>query len=563
MATRNLTGDDYRRAKELEEARKAGLAPAALDEDGKEINPHIPEYMTTAPWYLNKDQPTLVHQRDWRHGDQKQNKWYDRGVKVFQATKFRKGACENCGSMTHKTTDCLERPRAKGAKWTNKNIAADEKVEDIHMEGFDAKRDRWNGYDTKDYNKVVERYEQLDAIRKEIKQKEEVEKRYEEDGEKAAEAENAAAAKKAEGGAEGADADDDDDDAKIQDDEDTGFSKVEKRVRTTAGGATGSVRNLRIREDTAKYLLNLAPDSAYYDPKSRSMREDPNPEKPENEKTFRGDNFVRRNGDFLAWQQMTLHSNQSHEKGADVHMLANPSMAEQLYNQFKSKEEIAEKYGSAAEKAPDELKEMVATERYVEYNRMGRVVKGQENKAKSRYEEDVFINNHTTVWGSWYKDGTWGFACCHQAVKNSYCTGSAGEAAAAESAAALLQNMEAKAQRKEEEDLEKRKNSKLNDYKGYSAGADVWGSETADPDKLDNKKVEEALKKLDAAEKEARESGDEKRKFNSLDAVSEMVTPEEMEAYRIKKSRHNDPMAKAEAGDTEASMGTEKKYEYL
>jgi hypothetical protein len=54
-----------------------------------------------------------------------------------------------------------------------------------------------------------------------------------------------------------------------------GFAKVEKRVRTTAGGASGSVRNLRIREDTAKYLLNLDPDSAHYDPKSRSMREDP------------------------------------------------------------------------------------------------------------------------------------------------------------------------------------------------------------------------------------------------------------------------------------------------
>ncbi len=38
---------------------------------------------------------------------------------------------------------------------------------------------------------------------------------------------------------------------------DAGFAKVEKRVRTAGGGATMTVRNLRIREDTAKYLLNL------------------------------------------------------------------------------------------------------------------------------------------------------------------------------------------------------------------------------------------------------------------------------------------------------------------
>ena len=43
------------------------------------------------------------------------------------------------------------------------------------------------------------------------------------------------------------------------------------------GGVGGAemkttVRNLRIREDTAKYLLNLDVKSAHYDPKSRSMR---------------------------------------------------------------------------------------------------------------------------------------------------------------------------------------------------------------------------------------------------------------------------------------------------
>lgn len=30
--------------------------------------------------------------------------------------------------MTHKTKDCVERPRKVGARWSNKHIAADEKV---------------------------------------------------------------------------------------------------------------------------------------------------------------------------------------------------------------------------------------------------------------------------------------------------------------------------------------------------------------------------------------------------------------------------------------------------
>lgn len=37
--------------------------------------------------------------------------------------------------------------------------------------------------------------------------------------------------------------------------------------------------NVRVREDTAKYLLNLDTESAFYDPKTRSMRENPFPDK--------------------------------------------------------------------------------------------------------------------------------------------------------------------------------------------------------------------------------------------------------------------------------------------
>ena len=49
------------------------------------------------------------------------------------------------------------------------------------------------------------------------------------------------------------------------------------------------------------------------------------------------------------------------------------------------------------------------------------------------YPEDVLINNHTSVWGSWWKDFKWGYACCHSIVKNSFCTGEEGLKAAEES----------------------------------------------------------------------------------------------------------------------------------
>ncbi len=108
-------------------------------------------------------------------------------------------------------------------------------------------------------------------------------------------------------------------------------------MRTTGGGATGSVRNLRIREDTAKYLLNLDPSSAHYDPKSRSMREDPQPHKAK--KAFAGDNFVRKSGDYHAWEAERLHQLAAYDHGASLHMQAAPSQAEILHQHFKTKKD--------------------------------------------------------------------------------------------------------------------------------------------------------------------------------------------------------------------------------
>ncbi len=63
------------------------------------------------------------------------------------------------------------------------------------------------------------------------------------------------------------------------------------------------------------------------------------------------------------------------------------------------------------------------TEEYIEYDPTGKQVMKQ--ASKSIYEENVYLQNHTSVWGSWWNQFQWGYACCHEVVKQSYCGGEA------------------------------------------------------------------------------------------------------------------------------------------
>ncbi|KAK2839067.1 hypothetical protein Q7C36_013881 [Tachysurus vachellii] len=97
----------------------------------RDINPHIPQYISSVPWYIDPSKrPTLKHQRPQ---EEKQlefssiGEWYKRGVQEQSvSTKFRKGACENCGALTHKKKDCLERPRKVRVKFSGTGFAPDE-----------------------------------------------------------------------------------------------------------------------------------------------------------------------------------------------------------------------------------------------------------------------------------------------------------------------------------------------------------------------------------------------------------------------------------------------------
>lgn len=532
MATSSVSfksREDHRKQLELEEARKAGLAPAEVDEDGKEINPHIPQYMSSAPWYLNAERPSLKHQRKWKSDPNYTKAWYDRGAKIFQADRYRKGACENCGAMTHDKKACMERPRKLGAKWTNMHIAPDEKIETFELD-YDGKRDRWNGFDPSSYAIVVDRFEAREEVRRKYLKEQQLKKLEEKQSNQNGE------------GTTVSDEDDDEDDlkvdeAKVDESKQMDFAKVEKRVRTTGGGSTGTVRNLRIREDTAKYLLNLDVNSSYYDPKTRSMREDPLPDADPNDKFYEGDNQNRISGQALDFKQLNIHAWEAFEKGQDVHMQAAPSQAELLFKNYKiikeklkgqTKDTIMQKYGNAAseEALPRELL-LGQSEREVEYDRAGRIIKGQEVVLpRSKYEEDTYVNNHTSVWGSWWKDHQWGYKCCKQLIRNSYCTGSAGIEAAEAAGDLMKSNIALK--EATEETPEQHEEKQLA----------TWGTEVPQDLVLDQKLLAESLKKEDQRKKEERD--ERKRKYNVK--WDDEVTAEDMEAYRLKRIHHDDPM---------------------
>ncbi|CAK8698288.1 unnamed protein product [Clavelina lepadiformis] len=418
---KKISREEWRKQKELEEARKLGNAPAEVDEEGKDINPHIPQYISTVPWYVDPTQrASLKHQRvqDEKIKEfSKIDEWYKRGISDKPiATKYRKGACENCGAMTHKKKDCLERPRKIGARFTGTNIAPDEHVQpDIKLD-FAGKRDRWNGYNPDQHQEVIEDYAKIEVAKQTVK----AQKLQEE-----------LLSGKMSNADDNNESDGDED--KYADGADMPGTNFDTKRRIT-------VRNLRIREDTAKYLRNLNPNSAYYDPKTRSMRENPyaGTGKSLTELDFAGDNFVRHSGDTGEMAKMQMFAWEAEDKGVDVHLQADPTRLEMLQKSFDVRKEgfknsqrdsILAKYGGIEHlDAPPKELLLAQTEDYVEYSRQGNVIKGQEKaKTKSKYVEDAYINNHTSVWGSYWKEGKWGYACCHSFIKHSYCTGDAGK----------------------------------------------------------------------------------------------------------------------------------------
>ncbi|KAF8475676.1 Pre-mRNA splicing Prp18-interacting factor-domain-containing protein [Kalaharituber pfeilii] len=475
----------------------------------REKNEYIPQYISKKPFYIDDDVEGdyLEHQRLQGKKDQDlaSAKWYERGKRAGPAaTKYRKGACENCGAMTHKTKECLSRPRKLGARWTGKDIQPDEIIETVEL-GWDGKRDRWNGYNPREHDLVVEEYQRLEELKRKEKEKE-LQNR-----------------KRIEG---------DEDDV---DNDDKYAEELGMPGQTYDAANRISTRNLRIREDTAKYLLNLDLNSAKYDPKTRTMVNgtdaDPHSE------LLAEDNFMRSSGDAAEFEKMQRLAWESRERGDKVkmHLQANPTEGElyrkqQLQEQEKKKAEERNKllhiYGGAEHLSNVPLEHDVAeSEAYVEYTPSGEIKGREKAPAKSKYAEDKYIGNHTSVWGSWWKNFQWGYACCHSVIKNSYCTGSEGIKANEEAEALRTGRLN---ETKRIEDLKETKNTQEQEKEQDQEALESQGKLNNCPN--------------NNSENNKQEDKHEKAKRKHAEMIGG-VTEEELEEYRRQKKMFDDPMA--------------------
>jgi len=144
---------------------------------------------------------------------------------------------------------------------------------------------------------------------------------------------------------------------------------------------------------------------------------------------------MRSTGDSQTFYEMQHYAWEAcHDTPSIPNLFAEPSQAAVLFDNLKRrkrelenevKDKLTLEYGGEEHtKVPTKTLLMGQTEVYQEYAPDGSLVRGTETIPKSKYEEDVYTHNHTTVWGSYYdkSTGKWGYKCCRLCDRQIPCT---------------------------------------------------------------------------------------------------------------------------------------------
>lgn len=242
-------------------------------DSSKQIKTNLNEIIQELPWYEGelRNVQTQV-QTDKAERSRKIVESRKGLIKDQTILKFRKGACSNCGAITHSVKECVERPRKVGAKWSGKDFRPDEYYVEVPLD-YEGKRDRWNGYNPSSQKKYVDEWEAIEKGKVDAKVEAGivVEKR---------------------------DADRDDSVSSISEDEKL-TTDFEKRRSNKLG-------------NYARYLYNADPSEAYYKGKINSIDYEPIAEG-ENE-LFKEQPYLKDEGDLKELLDLEKFVEEANEK---------------------------------------------------------------------------------------------------------------------------------------------------------------------------------------------------------------------------------------------------------
>ncbi|CUS22571.1 LAQU0S06e01068g1_1 [Lachancea quebecensis] len=230
----------------------------------RQENVHIPKYIKDQPWFYKsstkgseENEDYLAHHR--RHNrpdsdldiDNNAEPKVGRGITdayeqhtEVSRPRFAKAKCLNCGAGDHISRDCLEAPRKRRAG--PEAQVRTTVIRRTESDGnWDARRDRWFGYEGKEYETVLQKWEDNAAKQRE----------------------------QAAGDKDIADELDTDEEIELAA---LGLFKDEATGAVAADDEQGSKlrTSVRLREDRAAYLDDINSETINYDPKSRLYKSD-------------------------------------------------------------------------------------------------------------------------------------------------------------------------------------------------------------------------------------------------------------------------------------------------
>ncbi|ETW26800.1 hypothetical protein PFFCH_05777 [Plasmodium falciparum FCH/4] len=311
--------------------------------------------------------------------------------------------------------------------------------------GYDGNRDRWVGYNVNNFDYIYKEYEKIVEEKKKRKA-EDLKKQYEKKSVKKKKTHD-----NNDDNNNGDNNNDDDEKSSSEsenlDESSNEDNKLKPDIMNNQNCTINKneknrniARNLRIREDTAKYLYNLSLNSAFYDPKSRSMREDPfaNIRKHLNDDDnyYKGENYYNNTDDAIESKKLEVFAWESYKRGENVHFNAQPTQLELMYKEYlekkkkiikKKQEDILKTYKcqNNEEQQPNQ-EELLQSEVYTEYKPIEQIHNNNMKKnikVPSKYEEDIYLFDHSSVFGSYYDKHTkkWGYKCCSSTNKYDKC----------------------------------------------------------------------------------------------------------------------------------------------